>query len=50
MTDLSPEDIFGLEFGDESEAWDFYVACARCHVYVARKDLIGRDLKGNINM
>lgn len=47
LTDLTPKDIVGLEFVSELE--NFYMAYARCHGFVARKDEVARDVKGQIN-
>lgn len=48
VTDLLSEDIFGLEF--DSVACDFYYAYARCCGFIVRKEEIGRDAMGEINM
>ena len=50
ITELTYEDILGLEFDTEGEAIDFYHNYSRCHGFVMRRDDVGRDLRGNINM
>ncbi|KAJ1375716.1 FAR1 DNA-binding domain [Sesbania bispinosa] len=43
----NPEDV---HFGSESEAYVFYNEYARVHGFVVRRDEMGRDSNGNMNM
>ncbi|KAJ1408955.1 Zinc finger, PMZ-type [Sesbania bispinosa] len=48
IIDLSSNDIMGLEFGSEEDAYNFYFSYARCHGFALRKDDVIRDVKGNV--
>ncbi|KAK7323268.1 hypothetical protein VNO77_26733 [Canavalia gladiata] len=50
IADLTYDEIWGLEFDSEREVVQFYCLYARVKGFFARKDEIGRDCKGAINM
>lgn len=50
VANLTTNEIRGLEFGSEEEAYQFYQTYAKCHGFVVRKDDVNRDIKGNIIM
>lgn len=50
ILDLSADDIRHLDFGSEEEAYQFYQAYAKYQGFIVRKDDIGRDYHGNVNM
>lgn len=50
ITELTSDDIFGLEFASESEACEFYSIYAKCHGFVSRRDDIRCNQEGNIVM
>ena len=45
ITELTSEDIWGLEFASDAEVISFYSTYARLHGFVMRRDDMGRDLK-----
>ncbi|KAK7257025.1 hypothetical protein RIF29_30702 [Crotalaria pallida] len=50
ITDLTADDIWGLEFGSEEAAYQFYSRYARCIGFYVRKEaIIGRNSAGNRN-
>ncbi|KAJ1396913.1 FAR1 DNA-binding domain [Sesbania bispinosa] len=50
ITELTVDDILGLEFGSQKEAYEFYNQYAKAHGLMKRKDEIKRDVRGNIVM
>ncbi|XP_020231066.1 protein FAR1-RELATED SEQUENCE 5 [Cajanus cajan] len=48
--DLTVDDILGLEFGSEHDAYKFYFAYGKFHGFGIRKDDIGHDANGKIVM
>ena len=50
ITKLTAEDIWGLEFDSEAKAIEFYHKYAQCYGFVMRRDNVGCNLKGNVNM
>lgn len=50
VIDLTADEIQGLEFGSEGEAYQFYHTYAKFHGFLIRKDDVSRDFKGNIIM
>ncbi|KAJ1375120.1 FAR1 DNA-binding domain, partial [Sesbania bispinosa] len=50
ISGLKAYDIRSLQFGSEFEAYVFYSEYARVHGFVVRRDEIGRDSNGNMNM
>ena len=50
ITKLTTDEIWGLEFGSKSKAYEFYKKYAKCHGFVVRKDYASYDLKDNIVM
>lgn len=50
ISDLTADEIRGLEFDSENAAWEFYCSYARCHGFSVRKDDVYRDSKNNIVM
>lgn len=43
IVDLTADEIRGLEFDSDEEAYDFYCNYARCYGFVVRKDEVIRD-------
>jgi zinc finger SWIM domain-containing protein 3 len=50
ITSLTADEIQGLEFDSEQEAYDFYCEYARWHGFVVRKDEVTRDDDGKVIM
>ena len=50
ITELTGDNILGLEFGSKCKACDFYGTYANCHGFVLKRDNIRCNRKGNIVM
>ncbi|KAJ1403720.1 FAR1 DNA-binding domain [Sesbania bispinosa] len=50
ITELTVDDILGLEFGSQKEGYEFYSQYAKANGFVIRKNEIKRDVRGNIIM
>uniref|UniRef100_A0A151UDJ3 Protein FAR1-RELATED SEQUENCE 5 n=1 Tax=Cajanus cajan TaxID=3821 RepID=A0A151UDJ3_CAJCA len=50
ITDLTTDDICGLEFGSEEEAYHFYEKYEKCRGFVVRKDEVKRNVNGKVIM
>ncbi|KAJ1436374.1 FAR1 DNA-binding domain [Sesbania bispinosa] len=50
ISELTVDDIRGIEFDDEEAACSFYKSYAKCNGFVVRKDEVDHDFKGNIVM
>nr|KYP67615.1 hypothetical protein KK1_023959 [Cajanus cajan] len=47
---LTIDEIYGLKFGSEEEAYDFYEKYAKCRGFVVRKDEVKHNVNGKVLM
>ncbi|KAL2340115.1 hypothetical protein Fmac_008055 [Flemingia macrophylla] len=50
LMDLTEDEINGMEFACESDAYNFYFSYGKCHGFVIRKDEVRYDDDGNVVM
>ncbi|GAU49514.1 hypothetical protein TSUD_306680, partial [Trifolium subterraneum] len=50
ISNLTADEILGLDFDSDQEAYDFYCEYARWHGFVVRKDEVTRDDNGKVIM